>query len=524
MAEDVEQARLRFEAQLTNTITSLVPNTDFSEGTVLKELVINPAAIAHAERVCDLEEVRDTLSLVQVLAEDDSDPTLVDNLLSNFNVVRREGSRATGLINIYTQDTRNIHISETAIFVCGGVELRPTKAFVGVNGEITTRDTESVSYIQVRQFDATTFVFSITATTIENIDTVLSPGQACSMTPANSLVDRIETGSTFTGGTLPENNSQLLQRASVGLSARMLSGKIHIQSLLSSSEDVNILDLAVFGMGDELMLRDAANNGRLSSGGTVDVYVKTAPVPSVSRATLTGTRNSDGDFEIEIPQSEFPGAYGVERIFFQENLINTNIVPTLGFTVEDDSPLITEVAHARYSKFQTLLVTFEATSVQASVTETEFEVDILFMPGIAAVQDIVEDPDIKNRSFDTLVKGVIPVFLNIRVEVTYQQGAVAPTVDEATQAVCDAVNGKLVGTEKFLSSDVVFALKELFSLGDVQMPVYMMGKAFMPDGSVVFTSSTNFIKPPTATGISFENSSFFCLPADVEVTLTEIPV
>jgi hypothetical protein len=524
MAVDVAQERALIEAELTNIITALVPNTDFSEGTVLKELIINPAAIAHSARAQEIGNLRTSMSLVQVLEQADPDPTLVNNLLANFNIFRREGSRATGTLNIFTRDNRNIFIPQTAVFTCAGITLEPTKGFVGVAGEITTSDTDSIGYIQMRQFDDETLVFSITAITVENIETVLSPGLACTISPTNSLVNRVETGSTFTGGTLPETTVQLISRASASISSRVLSGKLHIESFLISLEDVNVLDVGVFGMGDTLQLRDASNNGRLSNGGAVDVYVKTAPVPSSSRSVFTGTRNDDGDFEIEIPRSEFPGAYGIERILFEGNIINTGFTLRLGFTLDESAPLITETIHARYSRYQTLFVVFDTDVVPPSTTEGEFEVDVVFMPGVSTVQDEVDAVNVDPPSFDMLIKAVIPVYISVRAEVTFQQGLSAPTADELRQAICDSINGKLIGTERLLTSDIVFALKQAFPLCDVQMPISLLGKIFMPDGTLAYTSGNNFIKPPAESGISFENCAFVCMPADVDLTLTEIPL
>jgi len=520
----LEEFRTQFEGEFKELIEGLIPNADASVGTVLNELVIKTAADAQAERALFLENFRNNLSLAQVLAQDEPDEALLDNLLSNFNITRREGARATGTVNIFTQSEQRIYIPPTSLIICGDIILQPVKSFVGITGEIDTVDTDSVSYVQTRAVDENTRVFPITAVTVDNLETVLTPGQVCVLDPASNFVSGVEIASTFTGGAPRETNVQLLERASLGVNARILAGKDHIRALLTSSEEIDVLDVAVFGLGDTLQLRDADNNGRLSSGGAVDVYVKTAQVPSLTSAALTGERQADGRFRVEIPREDFPGAYGVEQIFSEENLINTEIETELGF-VPDPSQLtlMSETIHARYSQFQTMAVLFNADNVDSATTEAVFQVDVLFMPGLDVVQDILGAQNTKNFSFDALSKAAIAVVVTALIEIKHIQGIAPPTTEAVRQEICDTVNGLTIGTEALLVSEIIAAAKRIFPEGEVQVPINLLAHTFLPDGRKSFSSSTASIKVAEDTGISSDNSLFACFPSDIEVTITEVP-
>lgn len=523
MAETLEERQLRIVRELQTLLSTEIPDTDFSVGTVLYDLLVKPAAVTLAAQETDLDALRNSMSLVQVLQDPTASDESVDNLLSNYNVSRREGSRAAGLINIYVSTTDNVYIEPTAIITCGATRLNPSKAYVAVFGTITTQDTQDVSYVQMRQFDDSTYVFSIEAVTVENTDTVLSPGQSCSISTQDSFIRRVEVGSTFTGGALAETSEEFLIRAATSINSKVVTGRDNIQSLLEDNgSGVDVLDAGAFGMGDVLQLRDKDNAAGVSSGGHVDVYVTTSPVPSFATASLPATREAGGTWSLPIPRETYAGAYGVTEIRNGADAYNTNLVHVLGYELDEGAPHITQPVHARYSKYQTLTIQFETTGIDDSVTEQNFDVDILFMPGLNTLQEYMQGADIRSYAFDTLVKGTIPVLVSVAVTVEYVQGISPPTITALQQAVSDEINLQRMRVGSLESSKVVYALREAFGAGDVRMPITLSGKVFLPDGTTAFATDQNRLVVPEETGIGAENTDFFCYPENVEVTLVEV--
>jgi hypothetical protein len=521
--ETFEELVARFETEIQGILAQEVPDGDFSIGTVNYDLVVKPSAIATALRAQQLEVVRDNLSLVQVLNSDDPDATLVDLLLSNFNVVRTTGVRTTGLINIYTKTTQNVFINQNTIFTCGGVQLQPVKNYVGVTGEITQVDTESVSYVPTRDLGESTYVFSLTAISVVATDAVLSAGLVCSIAPPNSLVSRAEIGSSFIGGQLPETSAQLLDRAGTNINARVISGKDHIKSFLTSQSNIQVLDAAAFGMGDAEMLRDQSNNVRISNGGTVDVYIETGAVPSTAIASLTAVKRDGTVWAIDIPRETFPGAYGVLSIQYQDQLIVAAIGIELSFAADDDTaPLMNEAIHARYSAYQVMTAVIDTTAIPDTLDEADVQVEVLYMPGVGVVQDLLSDPSVRNYSFDILAKGVIPVITSVHVDIEYPAGIQPPTVGDVQQVVANQINSLGIGVEGLLTSEIIASVKNLFPEGEVQMPVRLFGRIFLPDGTQAYSESENHLKVDTGEGYSADNSAFFCFPSAVDVTLTEV--
>jgi len=491
-------------------------------GTVLYELLIKPLAVTLASSSIEVDTVRNNMSLLQVFNSTNPDPVLTDQLLSNYNTARRQGTVATGLLVISIAANQSVTIPETARFDCGGVLLKPVKTFVGSVGTITTEDTGNIAYVQARDFDSTTKVFTITAETVEPTATVLSSGQSCTvLNLSDSAIKGVQVGSTFVGGSVEETTNELLARARTSISAKVLTGRDNIRAFLQDSAPVTVLDTASFGMGDALQLRDSINNGGISTGAHVDTYVQTASVPTTTTITVQGSRDTSGTWTVPVTDSAYAGAYAVIAVR-DGNKVITEFTNEVGFQVGQPTPLMTKVVHGRYSKYQTLQVTFIDEDIDAATTTHDFDLDVFFMPGIAAIQDFVNSVEVRSFSFDNVIKAVVPVVISASVEVEYIQGLTPPSAEKIAQQISDIINLKAIGTDSLQSSDIVYAVKLLFPQGTVRMPLQLDGRVFLPDGTQAFSNSTSHIKIAEAEGISKENTKFFSFPSDIFVTLTEV--
>ena len=275
-------------------------------------------------------------------------------------------------------------------------------------------------------------------------------------------------------------------------------------------------------MGDELQLRDAANNGGISSGGRLDVYTRTSTVPLITEVLLPGTLADDGYWTVQIPQDAYAGAYGVTQLAYNNAVINTDIEHVLEYEPAGPHPLIESALHARYSKYQVLSVRFRTDAVAEGITEANFVATVYTSPGIAALQDYLNQDDIRSYAFDHVVKGVIPVIMQVDVDIEYKAGLEAPTEGEVQQSIANVINRKASGIEALYTSDISYACRFLFPEGVPRMPINLRATVFLPDGNIAFTSSQNYIKVRAETGISYENCQFFCYPSDVNVKLTEV--
>jgi hypothetical protein len=369
--------------------------------------------------------------------------------------------------------------------------------------------------------DDTTYVFPISGTTVEATDTVLSAGQVCSIENVSSVfIKRVEIGSTFTGGSVEETTVALLERATTNINAKVVTGRDNIKSLLDSNTDVNVLSAAVFGMGDELMLRDKDNPASISSGGHVDIYVKTQPVPAYATVSLTGTREGE-TWTVEIPSVTFPGAYGVTSVIHNGNIID-NLTHVMGYSVSVGDPHMSDPLHARYSQYQDMSITFESDKVDNTLTEAVFEVTVLYMPGISTLQDYLNGVNVRSYAFDQVAKAAVPVIVEAHMDIEYAAGITPPDLTTLQTTIADIINLKEIGTESLLSSEFIYGSKLAFPEGVVRMPLNLFARIYMPDGTQKYAFHNDIITVMEAEGIAPDNAAFFCFPNNLTINLTEL--
>ncbi len=503
-------------------LQEVFPERDFSDGTANHGLIVKPWATNLAERDTNVtDDLLANMSIVQVLNNPDASEEHVDQILSNFNVTRREGTPSTGFLSIYFAGASTLSIPVTASFVCGNVTFTPVKDFVGIVGEVIEQDTEEITYVKAIPVGENEYVFAIQVTSTEITSSVIGPGVECTNSQSSPFIQRVVTASTFTGGTLPETTAELLERAQLGITAPAASGKDHIRSLLESSP-YNVLDSAVFGLGDKVVIRDTDILSGVSVGGHADAYVITSPAVQRAQAPLLAVREGSTNFwTMNVPEDVYPGAYGVSLISREGSSFSGELEHLLGYIPSGNRPLVQSPQDARYSAYQTLTIRFEDSSGGAVDTERSYVAEVLYMPSIALIQDYVEDETRQASTFDILVKAMIPIEVSTEVSITYPTGVVAPDISVIQEAITDAINGMRSGVNQLYITVVSDAVHEVFPEGTVQTPLRLGGRMFLPSGMIGFETSTDYLAVPDIDGVVPGNVKYFCTTADVSVFLTE---
>lgn len=514
----------QYIAELTANLSEQFPDRDFSPGSANYSLIVKPWASNLAKRDTDIDEVVDNMSIIQVLNNPDASDDMVDQILSNFNVTRDEGNNSSGFLAVYFAGTTALSIPATSTFTCAGVELRPVKSFVGIVGEVVERDTSEITYTQATPIGNNEYVFAIQVASTTTSDIVLGPGTACSYDLSSPYISGVQTASTFSGGTLPETTEELLERSSLGITAQSTSGSEHIRALVEASE-YNVLDSAVFGYGDELMIRDTDPVSGIASGGHADVYILTDPVVQVADVVLEATRASNTDpWTVRIPEDVYPGAYGVRNITRSGTILNGEIKHTFGYIPSGNRPLIRSAEEARYSAYQTLDLEFTDETADAGTLAQNYIFSVSYMPNIGLVQDYIESEDIRASSFDILTKAMVPIQVGGEMTISYPAGVTPPDAETLAAEVANAINSKRSGTAQLHTSIMVRAVASLFPEGTVRMPARLSGTIILPSGNVGFGASTNYLEVPTnVAGVAPGNTKFFSTSSDIFIAYIEEP-
>ena len=126
VASEVQQSQ-EFMAQL---VQEQNPNVEVKRGVLHDLLFYYSGALATANQT-NIDRYRKSNNLKSV----ESDPTLadvgvVDNLLSNYRLTRRQGTTASGTITIIVSSLSTVTIPNGATFTANGKTFATTSAFL----------------------------------------------------------------------------------------------------------------------------------------------------------------------------------------------------------------------------------------------------------------------------------------------------------------------------------------------------------------------------------------------------------
>ena len=512
------------EELLAAWLNSYDDSLDTSVGTAIRELVIKPAAAYYTAADVDVNQVITNLSLTE-----GTDDTITAALLSNYNVVRKEGTIASGYIVIYTNNNTNLYIPSNTIFTVGSEDLVITETYIGVANSADILD--SSRYRVLKQYDTSTWYMTIPANTENPTATVISPGQTVTANVTLVDVTKIETASTFEGGTDLETTAEMKARAAEGVTAKVPSGKAHIEALFTSLDTVTVQDTSVIGMGDAEMLRGRENVYGVNPGGRVDIYSRTGNYPSNLSLSLTGTLVDPvlHKWKVLLSKTDAPAFYminSIEHADVDGVLTYTGDIDyTFACDVSNETyiPDCSDGTQARYTKYQTAeaIFIFDDLGFTTIGDTTTFDVNVLLLPNIATLQDLLASSEYRNPAGDYLVKAPIPMFISVEAVIKYSDFRTTPDEETIKDAIAGAVNAINMKRGYVTTTELSHAVLEVDPNLVVQSPMILSGFLYDPSGEQHYYRSTDtlLVEEDLTQSVSANTVAFFCTPTNVSLSL-----
>lgn len=534
--EDIDQA----EALLVQLIQDAYPSLDLSRGRVLRDLVIRPAAIFNAYDTKNMDELRRSMSLQQI----SSDPTLasdeiVDGVLSNLLLSRDTGANAAGSLRIIISSKTMTPIDAGAQFTANGLTFRTLRSFVGVVSEGNVVNTGS-RLISQRADGNYEFIIDVTANAVGAEYNVADGTRFTSTRAIPRLID-IVAANDFSGGRTSEDNAALVAKVQNGIAPRVLSGRAHINALLLENFS-NIRALSIIGYGDSEMRRDAHNLFGVGHGGKADIYVRSdyAPERKVLELTATCTDADTHTFTVAFDRDTAAGMYAVLAVYRNDQtpyLADGETEPTLVDSLEITSlqwsydatsvdnkfvPELGNSTEAAFTRYSTAILQFvDSTATEALNATATYNVYVLRMPDIATIQDFVNDRQRRSPGTDYLVRAPIPAICTIGITVITRD---PESIDTAAikNAVANRVNSLSFDVGYLPSSAIVDAAQgQLSESATLDMPISMLAKVYLPDGTTKIVTGDDELQVPETDDVSVSTRTvaFFVRSADVVVAI-----
>lgn len=472
---------------------------DTREGTVLRDLLVNPEAAIEGVTSGQIEEARKCSSLKRMQEAQDAgeeiDQEDVDAILSNFNVKPHSGTPAKGVVKVVVSDG-TVAYSVAAgdkFMTVDGIEFTADEQVIAVAGG--TQNPALTPTTKLYQ-GAAGYFFLVPVTAVE-YGSSGNIAQGTSLDPDSQISFFVmsEAYKDFDGGSDVEPLSAIIDSIPSGLSIRGFVNKTAVEGMLRSEFDAGefpIVAVSAAGYGNMAQLRDRHNMFGVAVGGRVDVYVRNFSNFFTITKTLTGTKKSDGKYVISVPVGAFPGACWIKSVSDPYSTgDDEDVLNSLDFSAKRTAD-VSETWHdidcskSPIEAFNTVWQGFEieldnvpanegtsdsSDSNDAWSDERDFKVTAYCLPQAVELQEYVDRDDVRSVSTDVVVR--CPVVCNVSVNANVQYDPKNP-VDEgiARAKIRTYING-LGFVGRLTRSEIVQILKNLGAVS-VEMPTQDM--------------------------------------------------
>lgn len=504
------------------------PNIDLSRG-VMRDLVQYLNAVFAAKEQTELERWKSARSLLAIeenpaIADEDS----VDNLLSNYNVTRREGTYATGTVFLeFETDLSRIVPAET-IFRFNNLYFRTTTSYMVLDSSSTGSVISDRILIPLSNghYGCT---IDVTANQV-GTDSCLTRGTELAWNGITSLVSATAYND-FYGGTDTETNEELILRLKSGIATKCWGNRYNIDNLLRNDPTLaSMVDISVIGMHDTEMTRDQITLFPISTGGKADLYVKTAPTTYTVTVPLYATITSkDVEYDywsLQVPNSVLPGFWRITSIEYTSEAPANTVVELQKQEVVSDSPAYTS-QDASYTVHQ--LVNAEFRTPRSSDTKVndsvQFNVTVMGLPSIDYVQELCSDRSIMPVSADALVKTAVPCITTVTVVIKQSKNnpVADGTVDTIKNIIAATINNK--GFTGYLTaSELMDAIQDLLAQSQRIASMQLTGIILGPNGTMVRDVSNKQLVIPDMplNYITANTTTFFSDVSYIDVILETV--
>ena len=524
------------------------PDLDISVGGPVDSVLVDGASVITARNTADVNRAylfQQLRAIAQGLVEVPNDD--VDRLVSNYYLTRREATPASGPVSFIVRNRAQYTLQAGYTLRVGGQSYRVPRTVTVYPDDTANVDFTAPQNVRLEQvYDAETgfdYRFAVTVQSVEaRPEAVLVAGQRLTPTQAFDGLGYVVATTNFQGGFAAEDNEALARRALDGLVARNAASRDGIRACVR--DVIPLGDSSAIGANDPLMSRDRNNVFGISSGGRVDVYVKSGAVASAGYLDITATVTDPGTRTVRITLSREQSA-GVYRVTVWPRYTSTP--PTLvsgAITVEDElhepwvdpddlafNPQTPDEIDRAFSARQ--IITIDITDDRETATDfvvpmsavgddvsEYYQVQVEYQAGVLEA-DAQLTGTLRPPGTDILVKAAAPCFISVGVIAERPVEYNGPDEDSLSASLASAINQLPIGT-RFIDGLAIASLLREIEPSLTMASVSLSGLIYGQDGSdIALAPSGTRLSLPThvLAKVSAANTYFTTTAAQTAVTL-----
>jgi hypothetical protein len=556
------------EQFIVQLISEQFPELDITSASILRQLLIRPSGILSTVQDTEADRLQRSTSVLAVQSDPNlADQSIVDALMSNYQIERGVGTAVTGDLAVVVDTLLASTVTAGTVFTYDGRTFQTVRNIYVYTTASLVVDSDA-RLLQARADGNYWFTLPVVE--------IISGGAAVPISAEFSTEAAItgfvsaSAASEFAAGTSDETNEAMISRYAEGIAATAAADRTSISRIIRSAFP-SVQDISVIGSGDPEMVRDTHNIFGISSGGKVDVYVRTASTPptftmpiifvpdslidpSVMDPFYTGAYTTARGM-ITIPPTLVPGFYRAEA---PAELVGIPMTLTealsRGIYIDADAtftPVFSADSDARYTPYQgaakilmtllnysptrgykntggaSTLYTMNGEADWRSLTDLSasdwvLPIRLRYVPYLNDIQTFMNDRG--RQASDLVVKAPHPCFVSVSVTVGYNASTTPPDIAEIKTVISATINALKFSEPALQGSFIVDAISDAFSNAYAILPVTLSGIIYLPDMTQVSTTSNISLTVPDypALGVSRRTTAFYCYPENITVTLQAV--
>lgn len=509
------------------------PEIELTRG-VFHDLVLYFSSVLNAAMQENIDRVLQSNSLQRIKTNTAlADPEIVDQVLSNYNLVRDPGSAATGLVTIVCPFDSDITVGRGVNFIANaGVVFNPVDTFrILPTGSTATSDTERVlSKLNDGTFAVTIPVVANVVGTVGNVarGTPLRPD----FIPTNIIA--VYATEDFIAGSDPATNEDYIAKLAPALAAKTIGGRqSYVAAIRANVPFDRIRHISILGAGDSEQQRDQHGLFPISGGGKVDVYLQSTGYAQtrqyLTEATYVGPGVIGSRWRVVFDREQAAGVYEILRVAQPDDLTSTGykVVQEDRGVDRSDLDFVPSIKYTHegiYTRYQTIAIQFddEDTSILNLVpnqSKAVYAITVGLMPYVAEVQDFFADRDRRSRTTDVLVRAAIPCFTSVSFQIRKDANDLDPDLNAIKKAVSDKIS-EIGFTGQLHVSHITATVQQLLTGKQAVSAVDMFGRIRRPDGEYTYIRDNTLLQIPNnpQSLITGRTTAFLTRPEDVSIT------
>jgi hypothetical protein len=507
------------------------PTADLNRG-VLGDQVLELTAVLAAALELDLDQVRSRGSLQAIT----DDPTLasddvVDSVLSNYGVTRREAVKASGQVAVVLNTLQSSVVPQGSVFTFGTLRYVTTDTFVARTS--ASQVVLSTDRLLIAAGSNWYFLVDVEAETAGATGNLPAGSALTMLSPPGRYVSSY-TSTSLVGGAAAETNAELVTRLAAGAAIRSWGSPASLEGMIRDQVP-GLVALSALGAGDTEQRRDKRDLLPVSQGGRVDAWLLTSAGYQTKAVTLQATLSSKigavGTWQVGVTRDNAPGFYEVEKV-----LLTSVPLTATGFAVKSDAraydmteldyvPDIQSAEEAAYSRYQTAVVQFDDTVTDVTAiapgATANYVVVFRLLPDVGTLQDYLGDPSRRPLGSDVVTRAAVPIFCTCSFDLVISTSAAEPDLTLVKAAVSAAAGSAF--TDRLSASALASAARTIVPAATCDNFV-LAGRLRKPSGISVDLAGTQTLTytPAPADMVSAKTTAFFLPAASVTVTVVRV--